>query len=190
VYWTFTSQCSKSQLNRLIEKLRFGYLGFFSYLCIIFIDMKLGEAFDEITNEPHIEVEDTEDGFDVTVYVGGIKAGKLVAQYITGGYWGFEDEFSEEEYDVMFPDDSFFKIEYVSVDDGYKGDGLGKLMMSKAIALIKNNGIDTVYLNASPMGFTGLDISDLVGFYKKFGFKVIQKTGDKYHENKEMILKL
>lgn len=152
--------------------------------------MRLEEAFNEVNNEPQIKVDDTEDGFDLSAYLVGKKIGWLSAQHIISGYWEFEDEFSEEEYDEMFPDDSFFKIEYVSVEDGYKGAGVAKLMMVKALTLIKASGIDTVYLNASPMGFTGLNLSDLVGFYEKFGFRIIEKTGDKYHENKEMILKL
>ena len=43
--------------------------------------------------------------------------------------------------------------------------------------LMKNNGYNQFYLNASPMGFKGLSTMDLVDFYKKFGFKELLNQG-------------
>lgn len=123
----------------------------------------------------------------INAYLDNKFIGKVVIDYVTSGYYEFEDEMSEDRYNELFPDDGFAKIEYISIDDRYTGKGYAKQLMYKALENIKENGEKTVYLNASPMGHHGMSIDDLVEFYKKFGFEIFI---DDYDENKEMILKL
>jgi len=89
----------------------------------------------------------------------------------------------------LFPEDRFAKIEVIEVNDKYKGGGFAKELMNKAISTVKERGFNRVYLNANPMGYGGLDINDLVGFYQKFGFQIIPSL-DKWADNKEMYLAL
>lgn len=102
------------------------------------------------------------------------------------GLWMFEDEITDEEYEEIFPNDNFLKIEHLEVNDKYKGMGYAKLLMKKILQFAKSNNYKQIYLNASPMGSKGLGISDLVGFYKKFGFKTFLDQGN----NHLMILNL
>jgi hypothetical protein len=43
--------------------------------------------------------------------------------------------------------------------------------MKRAIAKTKQQGYNTMYLNANPIGTQGLNLNDLKGFYESFGFK-------------------
>jgi len=50
----------------------------------------------------------------------------------------------------------------------------------------KKSRYKEIYLNASPMGFKGLQLDDLVKFYEHFGFKEILHQG----HNVQMLLSL
>ena len=56
--------------------------------------------------------------------------------------------------------------------------------MLLAIEKCKELGFNKIYLNASPIGQEGLEITDLVWFYKGFGFKEILNQG----HNVQMLL--
>ena len=77
------------------------------------------------------------------------------------------------------------KIEHLEIENKYKGQGYAKLLMNKAIEVAKEKGLMPLYLNASPMGFDGLDIDALTIFYEKLGFQVFLEQGG----NNLMILK-
>ena len=49
--------------------------------------------------------------------------------------------------------------------------------MAEAMKEANRRNASYIYLNASPMGFDGLSLEDLTGFYEKFGFKVIKEQG-------------
>ena len=49
--------------------------------------------------------------------------------------------------------------------------------MEEAMKEVARRDFNYVYLNASPMGFDGLSLSDLTRFYEKFGFIVIKEQG-------------
>lgn len=68
-------------------------------------------------------------------------------------------------------------LKCIDVDDNYKNYGIGSQLMKRGIELMKKNGYNQFYLNASPMGFKGLGTMDLVEFYKKFGFKELLNQG-------------
>jgi predicted GNAT family acetyltransferase len=99
----------------------------------------------------------------------------------------FEGDFSEDEIDNLFTDDNVFVIEWLEVpDDFYKGAGVGRALMNKAIQFAKKNGYNQIYLNASPMGDRGLNVKDLTAWYKTFGFYSILDQGN----NVQMLLNL
>jgi len=148
------------------------------------------QSFLEHTSE-NIEflIKTNEDHTYITAYQGAKIFGNVVINWITAsGYdYEFNNELSEDDYDRMFPDDKFAKIEQIKVDKKYRSSGYAKKLMERAIEIIKEEGFDRVYLNANPMGFDGLDVNDLVGFYKTFGFEIIPEL-DMWPQNKEMIL--
>jgi GNAT superfamily N-acetyltransferase len=69
------------------------------------------------------------------------------------------------------------KIEHLEINDNFKGQGYAKLLMQKAIDVAKERDLMPLYLNASPMGSSGLDLEDLTGFYESLGFKVFLNQG-------------
>ena len=80
-----------------------------------------------------------------------------------------------------------FTIEWLEVpDDYYKGAGVGRALMNKAIDKAKSLGFKQIYLNASPIGRSGLPINDLAKWYESFGFKTILDQGN----NKLMLLNI
>lgn len=108
--------------------------------------------------------------------------GKIVLEFIMDAYREFEDviedgEMTEDEYNAIFPNDRFAKVEHLDVIDGEKGNGYAKQLMQRAMAYARSNGESVMYLNASPMGFTGLNINDLTGFYNTFGFQTLIDSG-------------
>lgn len=149
--------------------------------------MKHLKLFEKLT----FDIEEDQEGFDgdrVTIksFLNEVEVGKIIIEFVYNGFWMFEDEITEEQYDDLFPDDKFAKIEYLEVYDKFKGKRYSKYLMNECLKFIKEKGENIVYLNASPMGFTGLNNEELFNFYKSFGFK----TFIKYPDNEEMILKL
>jgi hypothetical protein len=49
--------------------------------------------------------------------------------------------------------------------------------MERAISYARSKGETVMYLNASPMGFSGLNVNDLSGFYNAFGFQTLIDSG-------------
>lgn len=140
--------------------------------------------YEGVMNELIFDYNEDEDGDRVTI--SAIKNGNVVGRVIIGfifdAYREFEDliesgEFTEKEYYKIFPNDTFAQIEYLDVVDNEKGKGYAKQLMETAMNHIKSKGESVVYLNASPMGFTGLNINNLVGFYKSFGFQELVDSG-------------
>ena len=95
-----------------------------------------------------------------------------------------DDVYSEDELDNM--DEIVTYIEHLEVKEQLRNKGYAKALMTETISYFKKNGITNVYLNASPMGFEGLDLEDLTNFYKKYNFKVIKE----YNNNNIMFLNL
>jgi predicted N-acetyltransferase YhbS/predicted nucleotidyltransferase len=99
----------------------------------------------------------------------------------------FNDDFSEEQIAELFHDDNIFIIEWLEVpDDYYKGGGIGRALMNKAITFAKKKGHSQIYLNASPIGGQGLNTKDLTKWYGTFGFKPILNQG----HNVQMLLNM
>lgn len=130
--------------------------------------------------------DDDGDRTTIELYVGDIYVGNVIYEIITNAYWYFDNDFSEEEYDVMFPDDILVRIEHIKVEDQFKGKKYGQLLMTECIRQIRKLKIKKAYLNASPMDSLGLRLTQLVNFYEKFGFKILLQEG----HNTQMIADL
>jgi len=138
----------------------------------------------------NFEINEHEDRITITGFINeGDIVGSVILEREFDAYYEFEGEMSEDDFYEIFEDGNFIKIEYIKIEDKYKNKGYGKLLLSKAIDYVKEIGESVIYLNASPMGNTGLALPELVSFYKKFGFKIIPQL-NKYKENKEMVLHL
>ena len=123
-----------------------------------------------------------EDRVTINAIKGKEIVGNIVLEFIIDAYREFEDviekgDMTEDEYDAIFPNDRFAKVEYLKVIDGEKGNGYAKQLMIKAMGYARSKGETVMYLNASPMGFTGLNINDLTGFYNTFGFQTLIDSG-------------
>jgi len=152
--------------------------------------MKLTNLYNEALENPVTFTTFDDDGrITISAMVGRTNVGYIIVEQIMNAYFMFEDYMTEDEYGEIFPDDTFLRIEHLFVPDDYKDKGYGKQLVNQAIQYAKEIGEGIIYLNASPMGSGGLNISNLVNFYKKFGFQVLPHS-NKWSNNKEMILRL
>lgn len=130
-----------------------------------------------LNNTKFIERKENEDTFSIKAIYQGNEIGHITMDHMTNAYWYFADEISEEEYYDLFIDDEFIRIGDLKIEKNARGEKIGKELMNRAINKIKRMGIDTVYLNASPTDSDGLNLNDLVNFYKSFGFKPFLNQG-------------
>lgn len=128
---------------------------------------------------------DSEDEMIIIATYNHEQIGNLNLVFMSNAYWYFEDYFTEDQYDEMFPDDKFVNIGWLQVKQ-FRGEGIAKELMKRAIAKAKQQGYTRVYLNASPIniGLEGLNLQQLVAFYSSFGFKEILHQG----HNTQMLL--
>jgi len=151
--------------------------------------MKLTNLYEEIMNGLHFTEFEDDERMNIILMDNKEIIGKVIVVHVMSGYMEFEDMMSEDEYLEIFGDDDFYQIEHLEVYPQYTGSGYGKLLMNKAIDYVNKMDGRSLYLNASPMSHKGLDLGNLVSFYKDFGFEVIPEL-DKWPHNKEMLLKL
>lgn len=134
----------------------------------------INENLDNIIFKKYVD----EDRIEIMAYINNIKVGKLTMEILFDAYqYEFEDVFDEDMFDELYPDMEIVKIEHIEVKDNHKNSGIGSKLMKHGMELMKNNGYNQFYLNASPMGFNGLGTMSLVDFYKKFGFKELLNQG-------------
>ena len=120
-----------------------------------------------------------EDRTEIVVFSGNRQIGSLSMEILfdSCSSYEFEDVFTEDEINKIYPLFEIVKMEHVQIDDEYKNLGIGSKLMKRAIKLMRDNGYSQFYLNASPMGSTGLRVNELVEFYRKFGFKPLVNMG-------------
>jgi GNAT superfamily N-acetyltransferase len=140
------------------------------------------KSFKQFVNENVSNIKyrksDDEDRTTITAFIDNKKVGSLSMEILFDAYqYEFDDVFDEDTFDEIYPDSEIVKIEHIEVDDNYKNYGIGSELMKRGMELMKGNGYNQFYLNASPMGFKGLGTMDLVEFYKKFGFKELLNQG-------------
>jgi GNAT superfamily N-acetyltransferase len=143
-----------------------------------FIATSIREYLNENINNIKFKKSVDEDRTKIIAYINNNKVGSLSMEVLFDAYqYEFEDVFDEETFEKLYPDSKIVKIEHIEVDDDYKNSGIGSQLMKYGMELMKKNGYNQFYLNASPMGFKGLTTMDLVDFYKKFGFKELLNQG-------------
>lgn len=141
----------------------------------------ISEVINDFINNLKFEkiIEDDGDRIIITAYYNDENIGQIISNILFDSYsYEFDDVFNEDEFYEIYPDDHVIKIEHIEIDDYYKGSGVGTALMNRMMKIMKNEGYNQFYLNASPMGFSGLDLSNLIKFYEKFGFKVLKHQGN------------
>lgn len=130
----------------------------------------------KMTFKPFKEDED-EDRFGVNAFIDGKAVGTIIGVELIDAYqYYLDDVMDEDEYDKLFGDDMLVVIEHIEVRT--KFDGIGTKLMEKFMYQCRQMGYAKFYLNASPMGFDGLDIDSLILFYRKFDFEVYKHQGN------------
>lgn len=143
--------------------------------------MKLSPLFEEVlskTTDVMFNYETDDEWTTIMALLNGKEVGKVVIEFVMDGYREFEDiindpnnDFTDQDYDKIFPNDRFAEIEYLYVDEEFRGSGIARKLLDKAKSYAKKEGENVLYLNASPMGVRTLNLMDLVGFYKSYGFQ-------------------
>ena len=134
----------------------------------------VNESVENITYKKSVD----EDRTTISAFINNNKVGSLVMEILFDAYqYEFDDVFDEDTFDDLYPDNNIVKIEHIEIGDNYKNSGIGSGLMERGMKLMKEDGYNQFYLNASPMGFKGLGITDLVEFYKKYGFEELLNQG-------------
>lgn len=132
----------------------------------------------------NFKVSTEEDRYKIEAVYDGEVYGSIIFAIVFDAYeYDFYDDFSddvipEELFYEIFGDDTLVKLEHLQVEDGFKNEGIGTQLMTNGLEFMKKQGYTKFYLNASPMGFDGLNIKNLINFYKKFGFKELLNQGN------------
>jgi GNAT superfamily N-acetyltransferase len=131
----------------------------------------------ELVNNTKFKISKQDDEYTIQAIYNNETIGQIMMDLIFNTEQYFEDELSPEfiEQNLQEP---LFTIQWLEVpDDYYKGAGVGRALMNKAIDKAQQLKFKQIYLNASPIGHSGLNINDLTKWYETFGFKTILKQG-------------
>ena len=147
--------------------------------------------YEDAMNELIFDYDVDDERVTISAFKNKKLVGKLDLVFIFDAYHEFEDviadgELDEQDIVKIFPNNTFAMIEHLSVVDGEMGKGYTKQLMNTSMDYARSKGETVMYLNASPMGFKGLRINDLVGFYKSFGFQSLIDSG----HNVEMFMNI
>jgi len=144
--------------------------------------IELNEAIldERLVDDAKFKSKKTEDGYELLAFYNNEEIASLVLNETINGYWIFDGDLTQDEYDEIFPDDKFMQITHLSIPDPkYRGGGIARKLMTLAIQKSKTLGYDTIYLDASPVeADEGLNLNDLVSFYESFGFNVFKHQGN------------
>ena len=153
--------------------------------------MRLSDLFEDVMNGLFFDYTTDEERTTIKALKDRKIVGEVIIVFIIDGYREFEnpdgtEALSPEDYNKIFPNDRYAKIEHLEVVDDERGQGYATELLDKARSLAKTEGEKVLYLNASPMGFKGLQLNDLVGFYKSYGFEKLIDSGN----NVEMFMNI
>jgi ribosomal protein S18 acetylase RimI-like enzyme len=124
----------------------------------------------------NLEKEEDSNGFQFVAYDGDHKAGSVhvVLEYPDDNCYAFSPYEGEDFYDEICDNNMVVNIQHLEVKPEYRNQGIAQKMVEKALSEIKKEYSSIpVYINASPTGGI-MSLTDLVNFYKKFGFKVLK----------------
>lgn len=154
--------------------------------------MKLKKLFEDVMGEPYFDYKLDGDKLTVKAIVNKKVVGMMELNLVSDAYHEFQDlinddnGFTDNTFKSIFPNNRYAEIETIRVNDGERGKGYAKMLMNKAISHAKKNGEKVMYLNASPIGNSSVNVNDLVGFYKSIGFQPIIDDG----HNVEMFMSI
>lgn len=117
---------------------------------------------------------------NIEIFIDGERVGYISFRYIPEAFYLFEDDFDEDEYYELFPEDSMVSLDILHIEPSHRRKGYARLLVKESIRYISNHfGNTPIYLNASSMDRGGgLTTQSLVSFYKSFGFQVILDEGE------------
>ena len=153
--------------------------------------MKLGKLYEEAMEKVYMDFDYDEDGIEITALQDRKVIGLLKLKFIDDAWSEMSDlvemgNLTYQEYKKIFPRDKYAEIESITVNEDERGQGVAKILMNNAISTAKKEGETVLYLNASPIGNTGLDLGKLVNLYKSFGFQTLVDD----EQNVEMFLNI
>jgi len=96
-------------------------------------------------------------------------------------YWFFKNDFTQDEYKQLFPENKMAMIGHVEIlFSDFRGKGIAKELVKRAIYQCRKIGNKVIYLNAKPFK-DGLDVNSLIELYKSLGFKLIKQINGDAH---------
>lgn len=134
--------------------------------------------FENLTNNLILKISKRKNSFEIKAFSGSVVAGRIAVELIPDGYYIFDGKIDKETFDELFPNGNFTKINMLNISDNFKGKGVGKMLMISAMNEIKKHGFDRIFLDATPIGNSGLNQDSLVKFYESFGFESFLKIND------------
>lgn len=134
-----------------------------------------------LTEQRETEVHEDEEGL-WEIYIKNEHNQKVGEAYLEEFYeynWDVEDVMSEDEFYKWIPTGVYISLRDISVEVEERGKGYATELMNKVIEFSKESGWEFIHLNASSKdNFKGMSHSQLVNFYKKFGFEVVKNQGN------------
>jgi GNAT superfamily N-acetyltransferase len=111
------------------------------------------------------------DTYRINILYFGLLIAYIDFTEIYNGYYRFENDFSEEEFEEIIKSDDYIYIEQIYVDKLYRNKGIANKLMENFLIFCnkKLNHFDTIILNAYPLELS-IPLDLLMEFYKKFGF--------------------
>lgn len=129
------------------------------------------------------------DRFKITAYLNKEKVGWVVYEKCQYFQWYFEPEMTEDEYNIIFPEDKFIMLESLFVYQEFRSQGFANELMNKFVSeSLENYDYKTLFLNAYPQDSISrmhLTLDNLIKFYERFGF--IEIPGHRSNMNCYMI---
>jgi GNAT superfamily N-acetyltransferase len=134
-----------------------------------------------------VDVDDEESGdFKIIAVENNIVIGKIYFVEMWDNYEvDFKDIITEDEFDELFPDMDIANINYLTVNEEYRNNGVGRKLMELGMAArnFEHNDNETkqFYLNACTFNNANCNLDDLVKFYKSLGFKEFKRHENNVH---------
>jgi GNAT superfamily N-acetyltransferase len=128
------------------------------------------------------EIDDTDsDRVEITAMYEHTSIGSIVIETVYDAHSEFEsaifdNDITESRVNQLFPDDIVPSIKHLQVDSSYRKNGVGDLLMNLALDYFELQGVNTIYLNACPMG-NGISLDNLISFYESYDFKPLIHGG-------------
>jgi GNAT superfamily N-acetyltransferase len=145
--------------------------------------------FHDPRNAPKIEMADTTDspGFELFIKKKDKRVASITVkeEFLDDGECYYFSPYKDEPFfEDLCSNEMVIAIEHLAVEPVWRGRGYAEALMTRAMKEIKRkySGVP-ITINASPLD-NALSLSDLVAFYKRFGFKLLKS----YPEHRNALL--